>query len=94
MEEDGSEVDNVDNNEADEEVKVKSKKKVRKVKKKKTKKSIPEDDIEASEEDNARLKAFQDGPRFMKRKSSSLSLEVEKMSQGKQLTHFQVNIQF
>ena len=71
------------------EVKGKTKKRGKKVRRRKSKKSL-EEEKEPDEEDMARLKAFQEGPRLMRRKSSSLSLEVEKMSQGKQLTHFQV----
>ena len=83
--------DEIDNKDQADENKSRHKKKIKKIKKRKTKKMNTEEEKEPNEEDEARLKAFQQGPSFMKRKSSSLSLEVEKMAQGKQLTHFQVS---
>ena len=90
QEQEEANVDDIENTEPGEETKQKPKKKMKKIRKKKSKKSLQEDEKEPDEEDQARLQAFQQGPRFMQRKSSSLSLEVEKMSKGKPLTHFQV----
>ena len=83
-------VENIDPQDNKDENTSKKKRKVRKVRRKKVKK--PRDDVEreAEEEEEEALREFQHGARFAKRKSSSLSLEVEKMAQGKQLTHFQV----
>ena len=82
--------EDVEITEEKEENKQKTRKKVKKIKKKKSRKSINGEEKEPNEEDQARLKTFQQSDRSLKRKSSTLSLEVEKMSQGKPLTHFQV----
>ena len=81
-------VDNVETQHEKDENKSKKKRKVRKVRRKRVKKARDDENLEA--EDEEAVKEFQQGARFVKRKSSSLSLEVEKMAQGKQLTHFQV----
>ena len=83
---------NVDNVEPAEENTSKKKRRVRRVRKKRVKKIRDDGEQEPDSEDREALREFQQGARFAKRKSSSLSLEVEKMAQGKPLTHFQVEI--
>lgn len=69
----------------------KKKKRVKKVRRKRVKNITDTEEPEPNEEDEQRLKAFQEGARSAKR-NSSMSLEVEKMAQGKTLTHFQVSV--
>jgi len=81
--------ENLENIDPEEDLsKPKTKKKIlRKVKKKKSRKNV-EEEKEPSQEDIETLNKFQ-ACSLAKRKSSCLSLEVEKMSKGKPLSHFQ-----
>ena len=57
------------------EFRVKKKRKVRKVRRKKVKKQRDDGELEPDERDSETLREYQQGARYTKRKSSSLSIE-------------------
>ena len=68
-------VENIDPGDHGDEIRSKKKRKVRKVRRKKVKKYRDDGEMEPDERDSETLREFQQGARYAKRKSSSLSIE-------------------
>ena len=68
-------VENIDPGDHGDEIRSKKKRKVRKVRRKKVKKYRDDGELEPDERDSEMLREFQQGARYAKRKSSSLSIE-------------------
>ena len=67
--------ENIDPGDPSDEIRGKKKRKVRKVRRKKVKKQRDDGELEPDERDSETLREFQEGARYAKRKSSSLSIE-------------------